>query len=101
MQSVLITDGAGFISQNLVHTWRAARQDTRLIVGDAMTYAAGVRSFQPPIETELGNRRSIGFEACLRQILCWYHDQEGWWHDVTSGAYQAWIDENYGFRIAV
>jgi len=24
-----------------------------------------------------------------------------WWRDVTSGAYKAWIDKNYGFRIAV
>jgi dTDP-D-glucose 4,6-dehydratase len=101
MQSVLITDGAGFIGQNLVHTWRAARQNSQLIVVDAMTYAAGVRSFEPPIETELGDRRSIEFEAGLRQILCWYHDQEDWWRDVTSDAYKAWIDENYGFRIAV
>ena len=31
----------------------------------------------------------------------WYLDQEDWWRDVTSGAYRAWIDKNYGFRIAV
>jgi dTDP-D-glucose 4,6-dehydratase len=23
------------------------------------------------------------------------------WRDVTSGAYKAWIDKNYSFRIAV
>jgi dTDP-glucose 4,6-dehydratase len=50
---------------------------------------------------ELGNRCSIGFETGLRQTVRWYLDQEDWWRDVTSGAYKAWIDKNYGFRIAV
>ncbi len=49
MQSVLITGGAGFIGQNLVHAWRRARPDDRLTVIDAMTYAANVRSLQPLI----------------------------------------------------
>src|SRR3954462_10256937 len=46
MQSVLITGGAGFIGQNLVHAWREARPDDRLLVVDAMTYAANVRSLE-------------------------------------------------------
>ena len=50
---------------------------------------------------ELGSRRSVGFETGLRQTVRWYLDQEDWWREVTSGAYQAWIDKNYGFRIAV
>jgi dTDP-glucose 4,6-dehydratase len=50
---------------------------------------------------ELGNRCSVGFETGLRQTVRWYLNQENWWRDVTSGAYKAWIDKNYGFRIAV
>src|SRR6476660_4530439 len=49
MQKVLMTGGAGFIGQNLVHAWRMARPDDRLIVVDAMTYAANVRSLEPLI----------------------------------------------------
>src|SRR5260370_35310076 len=49
MQSVLITGGAGFIGQNLVHGWRAACPDDRLVVVDAMTYAANVPGLEPLI----------------------------------------------------
>jgi dTDP-glucose 4,6-dehydratase len=50
---------------------------------------------------ELGNRSSVDFESGLGRTIRWYLDNEIWWRDVTSGAYKAWIDKNYGFRIAV
>jgi dTDP-glucose 4,6-dehydratase len=53
------------------------------------------------LASELGNRCSVGFESGLQQTVQWYLDHEAWWRDVTSGAYKAWIDKNYGFRIAV
>jgi dTDP-glucose 4,6-dehydratase len=50
---------------------------------------------------DLGKQCSVKFETGLEQTVRLYLDQEGWWRDVTSGAYRAWIDKNYGFRIAV
>ena len=50
---------------------------------------------------ELGKRCSVDFDDGLRQTVQWYLDHEDWWREVTSGAYKAWIDQNYGFRIAV
>jgi dTDP-glucose 4,6-dehydratase len=50
---------------------------------------------------ELGSRCTVGFESGLERTVSWYLDHEEWWRDVTSGAYKAWIDKNYGFRIAV
>src|SRR5262249_24747713 len=56
MHTVLITGGAGFIGQNLVHAWRTAGPSDRLVVVDAMTYAANLRSLEPLIAG-----RSIAF----------------------------------------
>jgi dTDP-glucose 4,6-dehydratase len=53
------------------------------------------------LATELGSRASVGFESGLSQTVQWYLDHEAWWRDVTSGAYKAWIEKNYGFRRAV
>jgi dTDP-glucose 4,6-dehydratase len=53
------------------------------------------------LAAELGSRCSVGFESGLKQTVHWYLDHEPWWRDVTSGAYKAWIDKNYGFRRAV
>ena len=71
MQSVLITGGAGFIGQNLVHAWRAARPDDRLVVVDAMTYAANVRSLEPLIADRsiLFVKGDIGDAALMRRLF--------------------------------
>src|SRR6185312_5562329 len=53
------------------------------------------------LSRELGEHSSIGFEAGLEKTVRWYLDREDWWRDVTSGAYKAWIEQNYGFRTAV
>ena len=53
------------------------------------------------LSAELGSHCSVGFEDGLSQTVHWYLGHETWWRDVTSGTYQAWIDKNYGFRIAV
>src|SRR3954469_13436968 len=71
MQSVLITGGAGFIGQNLVHAWRAARPADRIVVLDAMTYAANLRSLDPlianhAVEFVTGN---INDAALLRRLF--------------------------------
>ena len=50
---------------------------------------------------ELGNRCSVAFAGGLDQTIHWYLEHEDWWREVTSGAYKAWIDKNYSFRIAV
>jgi dTDP-glucose 4,6-dehydratase len=53
------------------------------------------------LATELDSSASVDFESGLGQTVQWYLDHEEWWREVTSGAYQAWIDQNYSFRIAV
>src|SRR3954452_25236444 len=71
MQSVLITGGAGFIGQNLVHAWRAARPADRLIIVDAMTYAANLRSLEPLIADRsiLFVKGDIGDAALMRRLF--------------------------------
>jgi dTDP-glucose 4,6-dehydratase len=71
MQNVLITGGAGFIGQNLVHAWRAKRPADRLIVVDAMTYAANIRSLEPVIADRGIQfvKGDIGDAALMRRLF--------------------------------
>lgn len=50
---------------------------------------------------ELGQRCSVGFEDGLAQTIGWYLDHDSWWRGVTSGAYRAWLEQNYGSRTSV
>jgi dTDP-glucose 4,6-dehydratase len=48
------------------------------------------------IESELGWRPSVTFNSGLRQTVQWYLDHPEWIGRVKSGAYQQWIETQYG-----
>src|SRR5438067_1014251 len=75
MHTILITGGAGFIGQNLVHAWRAARPSDRLVVVDAMTYAADMRSLEPLIaDSSIGFvKGDINDAALIRDLFDEHH----------------------------
>lgn len=50
------------------------------------------------IESELGWHAAESFETGLRKTVAWYLDNSEWLKDVTSGAYQQWVNKNYGGR---
>jgi dTDP-glucose 4,6-dehydratase len=53
------------------------------------------------IEGELGWRAEESFETGLRKTVEWYLNNKAWVENVTSGAYQQWMDKNYGDRETV
>src|SRR4051812_23367677 len=71
MANILITGGAGFIGQNLVHAWRKTRPEDQLTVIDAMTYAANITSLQPLIANHEINfvKGSINDGALLHELF--------------------------------
>ena len=48
------------------------------------------------IERELGWRPAETFETGIRKTVQWYLDHADWVADVQSGAYRAWVDQQYG-----
>ena len=53
------------------------------------------------LELELGWRAKESFETGLRKTVEWYLANQAWVENVTSGAYQQWIGQNYGSRSLV
>jgi len=50
------------------------------------------------ISGELGWTPTETFETGLRKTVEWYLANVAWVNDVTSGAYQHWMEQNYGAR---
>jgi len=50
------------------------------------------------IERELGWKPAETFETGIRKTVQWYLDHQEWVSNVTSGAYQNWVGQNYGGR---
>jgi dTDP-glucose 4,6-dehydratase len=48
------------------------------------------------IERELGWRPAETFESGIRKTVLWYLANANWVADVQSGAYRAWVDQQYG-----
>lgn len=48
------------------------------------------------IERELGWRPAETFETGIAKTVRWYLDHQDWVENVTSGAYQRWIGQQYG-----
>jgi dTDP-glucose 4,6-dehydratase len=52
------------------------------------------------LERELGWRPRESFETGLRKTVEWYLANTEWVDRITSGAYQHWVEQNYGSREA-
>lgn len=52
------------------------------------------------ISEQLGWKPLETFESGIRKTVEWYLTHQEWVHNVKSGAYRAWIEENYGDRDA-
>jgi dTDP-glucose 4,6-dehydratase len=50
------------------------------------------------IERELGWKPAETFETGIKKTVQWYLDNQAWVANVTSGAYQNWVGQNYGAR---
>ncbi|MDG2992417.1 dTDP-glucose 4,6-dehydratase [Candidatus Synechococcus calcipolaris G9] len=50
------------------------------------------------LESELGWSPQETFNSGIRKTIQWYLDHPQWVQQVRSGAYQTWMDKNYGDR---
>lgn len=50
------------------------------------------------ISAELDWQPQETFESGIRKTVQWYLDNQQWVSNVKSGAYQSWIEQNYGER---
>ncbi|WP_270792971.1 dTDP-glucose 4,6-dehydratase [Aeromonas sp. QDB21] len=50
------------------------------------------------MSTELDWQPQETFESGIRKTVRWYLDNQQWVGNVKSGAYQSWIEQNYGER---
>ena len=48
------------------------------------------------LERELGWKPAETFESGIRKTVQWYLDHTEWTQNVTSGAYRAWTEQQYG-----
>ncbi len=48
------------------------------------------------IERELGWKPEHNFDEWLEKTIRWYKENEKWWKDVKTGAYQKYYKEQYG-----
>jgi dTDP-glucose 4,6-dehydratase len=78
-------DGAGYRSQIKYVTDRP---------GHDRRYAIDARK----IERELGWKPAETFTSGIRKTVQWYLDHQDWVAEVQSGAYQNWVEKNYGQR---
>ena len=50
------------------------------------------------MSSELAWQPQETFESGIRKTVQWYLDNQQWVNNVKSGAYQSWIEQNYGER---
>ncbi|MCV5646385.1 GDP-mannose 4,6-dehydratase, partial [Escherichia coli] len=48
------------------------------------------------ITLDLGWKPQETFESGIKKTIHWYLDNQEWVQNVMSGAYQDWINKNYG-----
>ncbi len=50
------------------------------------------------IQSEIDWKPMETFESGMKKTVLWYIENPGWVENVTTGAYQNWIAQNYGVR---